>query len=207
MSSFDEEYRPRRPNGDDRLSPAGLEERRQLALDRLTEAYAQDLITMDGYERRVSAIQRAAEAWEIDGAVADLPAVRSRGQGTSGSLRNRIDSRLRGEDNITCVMGNRNLQGDWLQGDRVNVFAFMGSTRIDLRDTVLPPGRLKLDAFCLMGDIKVVVPEGLPVKMNALPIMANSQVDRSVDRRVDRNAPWLDIEGLAFMGNIVVTTA
>ena len=59
MSSYPEEYRERRPNGDLARSPRELEERRQRALDRLTEAFASDLVTMEAYEGRVAAIQAA----------------------------------------------------------------------------------------------------------------------------------------------------
>ena len=104
-------------------------------------------------------------------------------------------------------MGNRVLQGDFLSGDKIGVFTVMGSTRIDLTITALPPGRLKIYAFCVMGDVKVIVPRGLPVKMNALPIMGNSHIDREVDRRVTRGEPYLEINGLALMGNLMVVIA
>jgi hypothetical protein len=214
MSSYPEEYR-RRPSGDAALSPAVLEERRQLALDRLTEAFASDLVSMDAYESRVSAVQKAQYPDEIEDAVSDLPmpqpkpstgrAARKGAQPTSmPALRNPIDLRLRGEESVACVMGNRVLQGDWLSGDKVSSFTLMGNTNIDLRDTALPPGRLKIDAFCLMGNLKVIVPRGLPVKMNSFPIMGNMQVARDVNRRVERGAPYVEVNGFALMGNLVV---
>lgn len=213
MSSFPEEYRGRRPNGDAALSPAALEDRRQLALDRLTEAFASDVVTMEAYETRVASVQRARLPEEIDEVVADLPdqpaatrAAPSRGDRTTtfAALRNRIDPRLRGEESVACVMGNRSLQGDWLSGDKLSVFTLMGNASIDLRDTALPPGRLKIDAFCMMGNIKVIVPRGLPVRMNSFPFMGNAQVGRDVDRRVDRGSPWVEVNGFSMMGNLMV---
>jgi hypothetical protein len=209
MSSFHEEYRSRRPHGDDRFSPAAFEERRQLALDRLTEAFASDLITMDGYEARVSAVQNAKAPEEVDEAVSGLPAAAPKGKRSpasrSGSaLANPLDDRLHGEESVACIMSNKVLQGDWLSGDRISSFTLMGNTQIDLRDTALPPGRLKIEAFCMMGNLKVIVPRGLPVKLNAFPFMGNSHIDRDVDRRVNRGEPYLQIDGFSFMGNLVV---
>jgi predicted membrane protein len=80
----------------------------------------------------------------------------------------------------------------------------MGSTTLDLRDTVLPPGRLKIDALAIMGELKIIVPPGLPVKMTAFPFMGEANVHRSVERRVVRGEPYLEGSGVALMGSIVV---
>ena len=219
MSSFNEEL-GRRPYGDEPLSPVALEARRELALDRLTEAFASDLVTMEDYEARVSEVQNADRPGAIDAAVADLPQVKPRddakGRGAakrgsgrgSGSrslaYRNAIDPRLRGEENVACILGNRNLQGDFLSGDRIGSFTVLGNTSIDLRDTALPPGALRIDAFCVMGNLKVIVPHGLPVKMNSLPVLGDSHIARDVERRVERGMPHVVVNGFAIMGNLVV---
>ena len=224
MSSFNEEL-GRRPYGDEPLSPVALEARRELALDRLTEAFASDLVTMEDYEARVSEIQNADRPGAIDAAVADLPQVRPRddakgrgaarrgnrgsardgaGESRSLSYRNAIDPRLRGEESVACILGNRNLQGDFLSGDRIGSFTVLGNTSIDLRDTALPPGALRIDAFCVMGNLKVIVPHGLPVKMNSLPILGDSHVARDVERRIERGMPHVVVNGFAIMGNLVV---
>lgn len=216
MSSYPEESGGRRPYGDPPLSPVALEARRQLALDRLTEAFSRDAISMEAYETRVAAIQRAHLPQEIEAAVAGLPVLPPRpspgpaarkGRGNTTALANPIDPSLRGEETVACIMGNRVLQGDFLSGDKIGVFTVMGSTRIDLTTTALPPGRLKIDTLCVMGDVKVIVPRGLPVKMNALPIMGNSHIDREVDRRITRGEPYLEINGLTLMGNLMVVAA
>jgi hypothetical protein len=220
MSSYHEEYSARRPNGDAPLSPRELEESRQRVLDRLTEAFSSDHLSMEGYESRVAEVQRAQTARDLESLVADLPreaakanvarpSSRRREALGKAPLSNEIDSRLQGsgEESVACVMGDRRLQGDWLQGDRISSFCVMGSVAIDFRDTALPPGRIKLDAFCLMGDIKITVPRGLPVKMSAFPFMADAKVGREVERRIDRGEPYLDISGFVMMGDIQVQVA
>lgn len=217
MSSFNEEL-GRRPYGDEPLSPVALEARRELALDRLTEAFASDLVTMEDYEARVSEIQNADRPGAIDAAVADLPQVRPRdatkghGAARRGSgrenrslaYRNAIDPRLRGEESVACILGNRNLQGDFLSGDKIGSFTVLGTTSIDLRDTALPPGALRIDAFCVLGNLKVIVPHGLPVRMNSLPILGDSHIARDVERRVERDMPHVVVNGFAVLGNLVV---
>jgi hypothetical protein len=220
MSSYHEEYSARRPNGDAPLSPRELEESRQRVLDRLTEAFSSDHLSMEGYESRVAAVQTARTRGDLESLVADLPreagkanvtrpSSRRRDAAAKVPLSNEIDSRLQGsgEESVACIMGERRLQGDWLQGDKVSSFCVMGSVVIDFRDTALPPGRIKLDTFCLMGDIKVTVPRGLPVKMSAFPFMADARIGREVERHIERGEPYLDISGFVMMGDIQVQVA
>jgi len=82
-----------------------LEARRQHALDRLTNAFAQDAITMEAYEVRVAAVQRATLPQGLDEAIAGLPVLSqasappSKGAraGASRNLANPIDDRLKGD--------------------------------------------------------------------------------------------------------------
>ncbi|HTX74058.1 MAG TPA: DUF1707 domain-containing protein [Rectinemataceae bacterium] len=193
------------------LSPdRDLEGRRQAILDHLTEAFASDRIHMQDYESRVAVVQHAHDFEELEKAVADLPAPLSPDAAArtprtaSTSLANTIDPRIAGSVSLACVMGDRNLSGDWLSGNQVGSFTCMGSTKIDLRDTALPPGRLKIDAFIIMGEMRVIVPRGLPVVLNAFPFMGETHADRAVERRVEPGQPFLEINGFAFMGSIRV---
>ena len=103
-----------------------------------------------------------------------------------------------------CIMGDRKLAGDWLNSDQATSFTLMGSTTLDLRGTVLPPGRLKIDAMAIMGEIQILVPPGLPVKMSAFPFMGEATVKGAVEQRIVPGMPWVDVSGIALMGSIVV---
>lgn len=224
MSSYPEEYRARRPNGDAAPSPREFEEGRQRVLDRLTDAFAADRVSLEDYESRVVAVQRARAPSELAELVADLPEEAPKGaapatrrpaeprrrdspESQAGALRNSIDPGLAGSESVACVMSDRNLQGDWLTGDKVDSFTLMGSTKFDFRETTLPRGRVKIDAFCLMGDVKIIVPRGLPVKMTAFPFMADARVAHNVSRRVVPGEPYLEISGFVMMGDIQVSAA
>lgn len=229
MPSYPDEYRRegsgdgRRPTGGSPIIDRSLESRRELALERLTTAFAEDRMSMEDYELRATAVQRADDAEELARLVADLPesapagrypaAPRSPGaprpprapERPSAPLR--VDPGLSGGSTVACVMGERNLQGDWLNGDKVDAFTLMGSTKLDLRDTALPEGRLRIEVFCLMGETKVVVPRGLPVRIRAFPFMGEARAARDVDQRIDRDGPYVDIEGFVMMGSLVVVAA
>jgi len=190
----------------------GMETERQHTIDRLTAAFASDAITMDEYERRATAANAATRIDELDRLSFDLPAVKSETRRSSPrpepryETRNDIDPSIVGAAPITtgCVMGDRNLTGNWLSSDHVSSFTVMGSTRLDLREVVLPPGPVRIEAFTLMGETKVIVPRGLPVKLNAFAFMGESHAGREVNQQINGARSWVEISGMAMMGSITV---
>lgn len=203
-----------------------LEPSRQKALDRITDAFAGGAITIEDYEERAGRIQKAIRVDDISGCLSDLPrdplprdplpgrtpkAPRSSGNGYAPAYRERpsfsVEAKTGRNEDIACIMGDRRMTGDWLNSDKVSSFTLMGSTTLDLRHTPLPPGRLRIDAFTLMGEIRVIVPRGLPVKLSAFPFMGDARMADNVERRIVRDEPYVEISGFAMMGSIVVRSA
>lgn len=208
-----------------------MDRERQSALDAITSAFALGKINIEDYEVRAEKIQRATALRDIYTQTADLPSQelpREAGRGHLDASRRTpgreapsrpasyrrpaappeedlfVEERNGSPEFSLCVMGDRKMAGDWLNSDQATSFTLMGSTTLDLRNTALPPGRLKIDAFAIMGEIRILVPYGLPVKMSAFPFMGEANIHSSVEQRVDRRQPWVDISGLALMGSIIV---
>lgn len=206
-----------------------FEAERQRALDNLTSAYALDKITLEEYEERADRIQKALSIDGITSQIADLPVpaidtsnplntsrASSRGTAPLSSRRDRtadslsqqgtylVEQRQGSPEFLPCIMGDRKMVGDWLNSDSATSITLMGSTTLDLTETAIPPGRLKIEAIAIMGEIKILVPRGLPVRMSAFPFMGEAHIQKGVEQRVDRNLPYVEISGLALMGSIVV---
>lgn len=194
----------------------GFEAMRQATIDRLTEAFAADVITMDEYERRAEAANAAKRTDDLRALSADLPAPRPQPTRPAArakpaakpafSPRRALDPSIVGAAPITtgCVMGDRRLVGDWLSSDRVSAFTVMGSTKLDLREAVLPPGPIRIEAFTLMGEIQVIVPRDLPVKLNAFAFMGESNAGKEVNQQVRGAETWVEVSGFAMMGSLTV---
>jgi hypothetical protein len=189
-------------------APRTLESGREHALEVLTRAFSGDLVSMDEYERRATEIQKAGSVADIDLVVADLPGVseasRPRREEARPAAATRVDSSLAGSQTLACVMGDRQLQGDWLNSSRVDSFTLMGSTKIDLRDVAMPPDQLKISTFVLMGETRVVVPRGMAVRLNVFPFMGEATAKRDVNQRIVPGEPYVVIEGFVMMGSLVV---
>ena len=201
----------------------GLDGERQVALDSITSAFALGKISLEEYELRAEKIQKASASGAIAEQTRDLPREempRSAPDGRPRPVSARrpypspapasdllVEQRDGSPEFSLCVMGDRKLTGDWLNSDQAVSFTLMGSTTLDLRNTALPPGRLKIDAIAIMGEVRILVPRGLPVKMSAVPFMGEANVHSSVEQRIDRRSPWVDVSGIALMGSIIVKTA
>jgi len=186
----------------------GIDALRQETIDRLTEAFAADAIGMDEYERRATSANAASRRAELEILTVDLPAAKGapRESAARQGPRRGADRSIVGAAPITtgCVMSERTMTGNWLSSDRVSSFTVMGSTRLDLRDSVLPPGAIKIEAFTLMGETQVIVPRDVPVRMNAFAFMGESRAGREVNQRVGDARTWVEISGFAMMGSVVV---
>lgn len=202
------------PSRDDQFRD--IEAYRQETIDRLTAAFASDAISMEEYERRASAANEATRVDQLELLSFDLPAVRKEtGKPRPRTearpdfrreTRNAIDPSLVGAAPITtgCVMGDRRLTGNWLSSDRVSAFTVMGATLLDLRDVDLPPGPVRIEAFTLMGETKIIVPRDLPVRVNAFALMGESRAGREVNQQVNGASSWVEVSGVAMMGSIYV---
>lgn len=197
-----------------------FEARRQKTIDILTEAYASDLIEVEEYEARAAVAASARLPRELDDLVADIP---EPSRSTERSPSSSSCERARGgrfPDSyrptqpaghplaVSCVMGDRRMTGNWLDSDTVNSFTLMGSTRLDLRDADLPEsGPIRIDAFVLMGEVVVIVPREIPVRMTATPFMGEATTRRDVDQNVRGARRWVEVSGLVLMGSVVVKAA
>lgn len=191
------------------ISPDDMERRRQEAIDSLTSAFAGNIISMEEYERRATLASLAEFPEALNEVIADLPATKpgnTTASSTSNSYKRQPARDLSSSPALTtgCVMGDRNLSGNWLTSNKISSFTVMGSTKLDLRDSDLPLGPIIVEVFTLMGETRIIVPHSLPVRMNAFAFMAESTAHRSVNQQIHGAETWLEISGFVMMGSVVV---
>ncbi len=194
------------------LSNGSFEEQRQEAIERLTNAFAAGKLEMNAYEERVSLANKVSTPIDLLKLTIDLPAANLQTSGKKqatakpSNLRNTINNALVNAPrmNTGCIMGSRNLTGNWLSSDRVSTFTLMGSTHMDFHDVDLPPGPIYLEVYALMGEVKITVPANLPVRLNATPFMGDCKASRTVNQQTANAESWLEISGFIMMGDIQV---
>ena len=146
----------------------GLEARRQAVIDVLKDRFARGEIELSEYERRIAAAAEARRAGELAALVSDL------------TRRAAPPDLPEAKQQFVTVMSSRNQRGDWLQADGVVAYVLMGSVVLDF--TQVRPGDrpVVVEVRCMMSEVRLTVPAGMPVQMDVDTIMAEASVHRSV---------------------------
>ena len=167
---------------------------RDHAVTRLREGAAEGRLTLEEFTQRMTRAFEARTHGELEELTRDLPA-----EPVQASPPAR--ARLRW---VVSVMGNATRHGRWRVGERTVTVCAMGNATVDLRDAVLAGPEVQILVFCTMGNVHVIVPEGVEVDVTAIAIMGN-KFDHSRPG-TGPAAPVVRIGGLVTMGNLFVRT-
>lgn len=198
---------------------------RQVAVDRLCEAFADDRLGVEEFERRVDVAHRAATARELNRLLADLPpasppARRPESEGRApasepgpGSGPGVVPATVSGERRptqppetvrstsfVAGVMGGATRKGNWRPA-RVNyAIGVMGGFDLDFRDAIFPPGVTEVRVFALWGGGDIVVPPDVALEVSAVGLMGGFEEGYDAPSSPGPDAPVLRVTGLAIMG-------
>jgi len=167
---------------------------RDRAVVRLREGAAEGRLTLEEFTARMSRAYEARTHAELDELTLDLPAEQ---------VHELVPKRSRVRWVVT-LMGNGMRRGRWRVGERTIVLCAMGNATVDLCDAVLAGPEVEILVFSTMGNVHVVVPDGVDVDLSALAIMGN-KFDHSRES-AGPAAPVVRIGGLVTMGNLFVRT-
>ena len=79
---------------------------------------------------------------------------------------------------VAAVLGAVDRVGEWEPPERLRVVAFLGRTRIDLTEAILPPGVTRIRASAVLGKVEIRVPRGLDLEVEGTAFLG------SVDHRI-----------------------
>lgn len=192
------------------LPQPGLTQRRERAVAVLCEAFADDRIELEEFERRLDIAHRSGTAAELDALIRDLPqpaaqaaaptptrdALARGGQVVRDAIR---DSRT-----FLAFMGGVERRGNWKPARRNVVIAIMGGAELDFREVELPPGETEVFLFCMMGGAEIVVPPNLSVDASGIAIMGGFEHASAAGNR-DPDTPVLRINGFCLMGGVEIS--
>lgn len=197
-----------------RESPAQAEKQR--AIDTLVEAFANDELEVDEFERRVAVAHRAGSSEELRRLLADLPSgnlpapAGGRGSSPAGrpaSARPAIVSpdEVRDWSLAVGIMGATTRAGYWVPARRNVAVALMGGCELDFREAAFGPGVTEVHVVAVWGGVEIVVPPWLHLETSGVGIMgAFEHVHDSERPPRDPDRPVLRISGLALMGGVEV---
>ena len=190
-----------------------VDEAREKAIDLLSECFARDMLSVEGFERRVALAHAAGSMAELGRAIDGLGSggiEAVKGEGLPEKAPRRAPaaalSEVRSTDRAVAVFGETKRAGQWVPARRTTVAAVMGSATIDLREARLGPGTTTVTAVTFMGSVEILVPPGLHVQC------AGSAVFGSFERRDSGPAPvaaddsMIRVDGVSVFGSVDIET-
>lgn len=195
--------------------PISMDEAREKAIDLLSECFAQDRVTMEDFERRVTLAQEAGSLPELGKA---LEGLRGGSQGTvaagavqAGDLaavaRMGADlpaGRIRPTDRAVAVFSETKRSGPWIPARRNTIAAVMGSMVLDLREALLGPGETLFTVTAVMSSVEVVVPPGLHIECSGSAILGSFEQRGIRSVLASGDMPLVRIDGFAVLSSVEI---
>jgi Domain of unknown function (DUF1707)/Cell wall-active antibiotics response 4TMS YvqF len=101
------------------------------------------------------------------------------------------------------VMGDSKRRGTWRIDQELGAVAVMGDVVLDLREAEVRTNAVDILAVSVMGDVKIIVPDGVYVDLDGMAIMGDKKV--KVDQaQPGMNVPVIRVKAYAVMGDVKV---
>jgi hypothetical protein len=183
-----------------------LDLEREQAVQALSAHFAHDHLSTQELELRFEMVYRATTLEELRALTAGLPALPGSVAPTPMYAMASPTPTLAREKRFLALMSEVRRQGIWEVPPRVKAKAFMGAVRLDLREGVLPPGGVDIQATAFMGEVRIILPPGVRADVDGMAIIGEF-TDRSVSTgSAADGAPVVRVSGEAFMGAVRVET-
>jgi hypothetical protein len=144
---------------------------REIAVGRLEGALGEGRLTVEDFRQRAEAAYAAVMTDELEPLLADLPAHGSHGADIVGSRA------------------------------PATLFKGMGDIRIDLRDLRTDAERIELDLFTGMGNVEVIVDEGVDAELTGWTGLGKRKVDLAPVPRL-AGTPRVIVRAHALLGDV-----
>ncbi len=191
---------------------APLNHTRQVTIDALCEHFANDVMSVEEFERRVDTAHRASSSEELKELLRDLPG--------SGDLPAVVESatpapvpeytvtsaaNVKEKEFVVAVLGGSTRKGRWRPARKNFAIAVMGGTELDFREAVMGPGVTDLQVYTICGGVEIIVPPGMNVESHGIALLGGFDHVADSVHSPDPHAPTLRITGVALMGGVDVT--
>jgi hypothetical protein len=178
-----------------------LRDRREAAIQRLTDGFAADLLTVEQFDERLARAHGAMTIAELDTLVADLEAVQP---GPSTALAPlRVEPSLEAsKKRLLSVFGNVERRGAWVVPGQLRVSTVFGNAELDFREARFATGVTEIHARVVFGNLEIIVPPHLVVECEGTTLFGN--LESHAGAVADPDRPRLRIHGTVVFGNIEV---
>lgn len=185
--SLPEPSRPAHPE------PIPSEDERQQVIDRIQQALAEDQIEFNELDQRFAAVYAATTRAELLQVVSDLPAPRLPPPP--------VTARHPAPSSQFSLIGDVEVGGWVTMDETLTMTSLIGDATIDLSSASFGPDGLVVTARSLVGDVKVIVPDGARVQIDAFMLVGDKR--QNLSPPID-GGPLIRINVLNLIGDVKV---
>ena len=169
------------------------DEDRQAIILTVQQALAEDLIAFDEIDDRFARAYNAETQAELRQVVADLPDLRRSPP--------RPELRHLAPANSMKLIGDTKISGWLAVDDDISVTNLIGDALIDLSTADIPAAGVTITAFGLIGDIKIILPDGVRVQAEAFSLIGDT---KKVLSPALPGRPTVRVKGQLLLGDVSV---
>jgi hypothetical protein len=169
---------------------------REAVVERLREASVEGRLTLVELTERTEAAYLAQTHAELAQLTSDLP-------GGPPSPAPVPSQSGRARKWFVAVMGEVKRNGKWRIDQEIGTVCVMGDVTLDLRQAEVRTSEVDIVATCVMGDIKIIVPDGVDVELSGMTFLGEKKV--KVDQAPPgQNVPVVRVRAHVVMGEVKV---
>jgi len=187
---------------------------RQRTIEVLCEAFANDELGVEEFERRVETAHRSSSPEELRALLSGLPsghALTTEATGARPATRATAAAPAPHQTGTPApwalsggILGGASRRGAWQPARRNLAVAVMGGCTLDFREALLGPGVTEVHAVAFWGGVEIIVPPWVRVETSGVGIMGGFDYQHDTEVVPPPDAPLLKISGVAIMAGVEV---
>lgn len=142
--------------------PSELEQ--EAAATALQEAVGEGRLTLEEFSDRVGAVWAAERIEDLERAMAGV-VVEPPPVGSTQTV-----------STVVAILGDQRRVGRWRLPARLRTFSVLGDVHLDLRTSVCAEAVVEIEAWSLLGDIKITVPDGVDVELAGFGLLSDREL-------------------------------
>jgi hypothetical protein len=174
---------------------------RDRAASILNDALADGRLTAEEHSERLDAIFAAKTHADIAPLVSDLAggtvAIADPGGRAARAPRG---SRSR----MTAVLSGISRTGSWRVPAEIRAVNVLGSTKLDLREAVLPAREITISSISILGGLEITVPPEMHVIDDGWALLGGREIPPDSAESVGQDATVLRLRGISILGGMTV---
>jgi Domain of unknown function (DUF1707)/Cell wall-active antibiotics response 4TMS YvqF len=193
------------PQDDRRLALRASDADRDHVAALLGQALAEGRLDAQEHSERLEEVYTAKTLGQLRPLVSDLP-VAFTPPTAGGAPEPRQDAaslaNVPATDNVLAVLGEQKRRGRWLVRNGLDVKAILGSVELDLTEAVLEQRELSISVSSFLGEVKLIVPDGVMVVNEGTAILGERNMSLSQDEPYTADTPIVHVRGFTLLGNV-----